>query len=86
MTLFQILASILLACTDQEKIEWRIYQLLLYILVTSFAKMTAPSFKNFPGNLSIPAALEVSMLFNSFRRISSVVGFNWNLVVMSKSL
>ena len=56
----------------------------LYILVTGLAKMTAPSFKNLPGRLSVPAALEMSMFFNSFRATSSVVGFNWNLVVMFK--
>ena len=59
---------------------------MLHILVAGFAKMTAPSFKNHPGKLSIAVTLEMSMFFNSFRRISSVVGFNWNLVVMSKSL
>ena len=44
--------------------------------------MTAPSSKKLPGRLSIPATLEMSMLFNSFKTISSVVGFIWNLVVM----
>ena len=58
----------------------------LHILVTSFAKMTPPSFKNLLGILSIPAALEISMFFNSFWTKSSVVGFNWNLVVMFTSL
>ena len=58
----------------------------LHISVTGFAKMTAPSFKNIPGKLSIPAALEISVFFNSFRTISSVAGFNWNLVVMFKFL
>ena len=58
----------------------------LHILVTGFAKMTAPSFKNLQGRLSILAALEISMFFNSFRTISSVVGCNWNLEVMFKSL
>ena len=58
----------------------------LHISVTGFAKMTAPSFKNLPGRLSTPAALEISIFFNSFRTISSIVGFNWNLVVMFKFL
>ena len=56
-----------------------------HILVIGFAKMTAPSFKNLPERLSIPAALEISIFLNSFRAISSVVGFNWNLLVMFKS-
>ena len=42
----------------------------LHILVTGFAKMTAPSLKNLPGRLSIPATLEMSKFFNSFRTIS----------------
>ena len=58
----------------------------LHILVTGFAKMTALFFKILPGRLSIPAALEMFFFFNSFRKISSVVGFNCNLMVMSKSL
>ena len=58
----------------------------LHISATGFARMTAPSFKNLPGRLSTPAALEISIFFNSFRTISSVVGFNWNLVVMFKFL
>ena len=58
----------------------------LHISVTGFPKMTAPSFKNLPGRLSTPAALEISIFFNSFRTISSIVGFNWNLVVMFKFL
>ena len=58
----------------------------LHILVTDFAKMTAPSFKNLPGRLSIHAALEMLMFFNSVRTIASVVGFNWNLVVTFKFL
>ena len=56
----------------------------LHILIIGFAEMTAPTFKI--GRLSITAALEMSMFFNSFRAISSVVGFNWNFVVMFKSL
>ena len=48
----------------------------LHISVTGFAKMTAPSFNNLPGRLSTPAALEISVFFNSYRTISSVVGFN----------
>ena len=31
----------------------------LYSLVTGFAKMTAPSFKNLPERLSIPATLKI---------------------------
>ena len=58
----------------------------LHISVTGFAKMTAPSFKNLPGRLLTPAALEISILLNSFRTISSVVSFSWNLVVMFKFL
>ena len=58
----------------------------LHISVIGFAKMTTPSFKNVPGRLSTPAALEISIPFNSFRATSSVVGFNCNLVVMFKSL
>ena len=58
----------------------------LHISVTGFVKMTAPSFKNLPGRLSTPASLEISIFFNSFRTISSVVGFDWNLVVMFKFL
>ena len=38
--------------------------------------MTASSFKNLPGRLSIPAALEISIFFDSFRTVSSVVGLN----------
>ena len=34
----------------------------LQILLIGFAKATAPSFKHLPGRLSIPRALEVSML------------------------
>ena len=58
----------------------------LHILVTGFAKMTASSFKNLPARLSTPAALEITIFFYSFRTISLVVGFNWNLVVMFKFL
>ena len=58
----------------------------LHISVTGFAKITAPFCKNLPGRLSIAAALEISIFFNSFRTISSVVGFSCNLVVMFKSL
>ena len=58
----------------------------LHISVAGFAKMTAPSFKNLPGRLSAPAALEISIFFNSFRTIFSVVGFNLNLVIMFKFL
>ena len=58
----------------------------LRISVICFAKMTARSFKNLPGRLSIPAALQMSIFFNRLRTISSVVTFNWNLVVMFKSL
>ena len=57
-----------------------------HILLIGFAKMTAPSCKNLPGRLSIPAALEIRIFFNSFRTISSVVGFYWNPVDMCKSL
>ena len=56
------------------------------ILVTGFAKMTAPSFINLAGKLSITGALQMSMFFNSFRTISSVIRFNWNLMVIFKSL
>ena len=48
----------------------------LHILVNGFAKMAVPSFKNLPGRLPIPATLEMSMFFNSFRTISSVNRFN----------
>ena len=58
----------------------------LHISVTRFAKMTEQSFKNHAGRLSTPAALEISIFFNGFRKISSVVGFNCNLVVMFKFL
>ena len=58
----------------------------LHISVTRFAKMTAQSFKNLAGRLSTPAALEILIFFNGFRKISSVVGFNCNLVVMFKFL
>ena len=58
----------------------------LRILITGFAKMTAQSSKNLPGRLSIPAALEMPIFFQSFRIISSVVGFNRNLAVVFKSL
>ena len=57
-----------------------------HILLIGFAKMTAPSCKNVPGRLSIPAALEIRIFFNSFRTISSVVGFNWNSVDMCITL
>ena len=57
-----------------------------HILLIGFAKMTALFCKNLPRRLSIPAALEIRILFNSFRTISSVVGFNWNPVDMCKSL
>ena len=50
----------------------------LHISVTGFAKMTAPSFKNLPGRLSTPGALEISIFFNGFKTASSAVGFNWN--------
>ena len=59
---------------------------ILHISVTGFAKMTAPSYKNVPRRFPTPAALEISKIFNSFRTISSVVGFNWNLVVMFRFL
>ena len=36
----------------------------LHILVTGFAKMTVPSFKNLPRRLSIPTAVfEISIFF-----------------------
>ena len=47
--------------------------------------MTALFLKNLPVRLSISAAIEISMFLNSFRTFS-VVGFNWNLPVTSKSL
>ena len=57
------MASILLVCTDQEK--FFDFMERLHITVTDFAKMTAPSFKNLPGRLSTPAALEISIFLNS---------------------
>ena len=55
-------------------------------MVTDFAKITAPSFETLVGRLSIPAASKMSKFFNGFRTIFPVVGLNWILVFMSKSL
>ena len=51
-----------------------------------FAKVTVPTFRNLPGRLSKPTAIKMSIVFNSFRTIPPVVGFNWNLVGMSRSV
>ena len=48
-----------------------------------FAKMAAPSYKNLPA---MRTALEISMFFNIFKTATSAAGFNWNFVVMPKSL
>ena len=44
-----------------------------------FARIFAPSFKNFPERLSIPAALSIFISFNNFSTKSSVTFENVNL-------
>ena len=51
----------------------------LHILVIGFAKIFAPSFKNFPERLSIPAALSIFISFNNFSTKSLVTFENLNL-------
>ena len=56
----------------------------LHILEIGFARIFAPSFKNFPERLSIPAALSIFISFNNFSRKSSVTFENLNLGSRSK--
>ena len=51
----------------------------LHILEIGFARIFAPSFKNFPEKLSIPAALSIFISFGNFGRKSSVTFENLNL-------
>ena len=59
------------------KIEYFIER--LHILEIDFAKIFAPSFKNFPERLSISAALSIFTSFNDISTKSSVTFENLNL-------
>ena len=56
----------------------------LHILEIGFASIFAPSFKNFPERLSIPAALSIFISFNNFGT-KSLVSFKKLSLLGSRS-
>ena len=52
----------------------------LHILQIGFARIFAPSFKNFPERLLIPATFSLFISFNNFSTKSSVTFEKFNLL------
>ena len=57
----------------------------LQISLRSFARILAPSFKNFPERLSMPAAFEISMFCNILKTSSWEVRLSWKSFSMIKT-
>ena len=58
----------------------------LHSLEIGFARILAPSLKNFPERLSIPAALSIFISFTSCSTRSSVTFENLNLDICSQKI
>ena len=59
---------------------------ILHIFAIDFARIYAPSFKNLPEILSIPAAFEMSINCKTSKTFFSVVKFRLNLSFSSMFL
>ena len=59
---------------------------ILHIFVIGFARIFAPSFKNLPEILSIPAAFEMSIIYKPSKTFFSVVKFGLKLSFSSMFL